>query len=42
MARPRGARQRADIVRERLTALYPDAECALVHENAFQLLAAKC
>ena len=40
MARPRGARQRADIVRERLTALYPDAECALVHENAFQLLAA--
>jgi len=27
-------------VRERLTALYPDAECALVHENAFQLLAA--
>ena len=40
MARPRGARQRADIVRERLAALYPDAECALVHENAFQLLAA--
>jgi endonuclease-3 len=27
-------------VRERLAALYPDAECALVHENAFQLLAA--
>jgi endonuclease-3 len=40
MARPRGAKQRAEVVRERLAALYPDAECALIHENAFQLLAA--
>jgi len=40
MARPRGAKQRAEVVRERLTALYPDAECALIHDNAFQLLAA--
>jgi endonuclease-3 len=40
MPRPRGAKQRAEIVRERLAAEYPDAECALVHENAFQLLAA--
>jgi endonuclease-3 len=40
MAKPRGAKQRAEVVRERLAALYPDAECALVHDNAFQLLAA--
>ena len=40
MARPRGAKQRAEVVRERLAALYPDAECALIHENAFELLAA--
>ena len=40
MARPRGAKQRAEVVRERLAALYPDAECALIHDNAFQLLAA--
>jgi endonuclease-3 len=40
MALPRGAQARADEVRVRLAALYPDAECALVHDNAFQLLAA--
>jgi endonuclease-3 len=40
MPRPRGAKQRSEVVRERLAALYPDAECALVHDNAFQLLAA--
>src|SRR6478609_8781931 len=40
MARPRGAKARAAIVIERLAQAYPDAECALVHENAFQLLAA--
>ena len=40
MARPRGAKARAGIVIERIAQEYPDAECALVHENAFQLLAA--
>jgi len=40
MVRPRGARARADVVRERLAAEYPDAECALVHRNAYELLAA--
>jgi endonuclease-3 len=40
MALPRGASARAAEVRERLAALYPDAECALVHENPFQLLVA--
>src|SRR6266853_4016724 len=40
MARPRGARQRAAIVVERLAAEYPGAECALVHDNPFQLLVA--
>src|SRR5436190_19754657 len=40
MALPRGAQARADVVRERLAALYPGAECALVHEDAFQLLVA--
>ena len=40
MARPRGAKARAAVVIERLAQEYPDAECALVHENAFQLLAA--
>src|SRR4029450_12859234 len=38
--RPRGARARADEVRARLAQLYPGAECALVHENPFQLLTA--
>jgi endonuclease-3 len=40
MARPRGAKARAEIVRERLALEYPGAECALVHDDAFQLLAA--
>ncbi len=40
MARPRGAKARAEEVRVRLGREYPGAECALVHENAFQLLAA--
>src|SRR5947199_7996064 len=40
MARPRGAQARADEVRARLTQLYPDADCALVHDDAFQLLVA--
>jgi endonuclease-3 len=40
MARPRGAKQRAEIVRERLAVEYPGAECALVHDDAFQLLVA--
>jgi endonuclease-3 len=40
MALPRGAQARADIVRARLADEYPGAECALVHENPFQLLVA--
>jgi endonuclease-3 len=40
MARPRGAKGRAEVVRERLALEYPDAACALVHDDAFQLLAA--
>ncbi len=40
MARPRGAKARAEEVRVRLSRAYPGAECALIHENAFQLLAA--
>jgi endonuclease-3 len=40
MARPRGAKARADETRARLARAYPAAECALVHENAFQLLVA--
>lgn len=40
MARPRGAKARADETRARLALEYPGAECALVHENPFQLLAA--
>jgi len=40
MALPRGARQRAAVVLERLRSEYPDARCALVHHDAFQLLAA--
>jgi endonuclease III len=40
MARPRGAKARAAVVIERLAQEYPDAECALVHQNAFQLLVA--
>lgn len=37
---PRGARQRALQVVERLKPEYPQAECALVHGNAFELLVA--
>src|ERR1019366_4582307 len=37
---PRGARQRAAVVLERLRAEYPDVQCALVHDNPFQLLTA--
>ena len=40
MARPRGAKARATEVIVRLAAEYPGAECALVHDDAFQLLAA--
>jgi endonuclease-3 len=43
MARPRGARARADAVVERLAAEYPGTAkelCALEHETPFQLLAA--
>jgi endonuclease-3 len=40
LARPRGAKARADVVRIRLAEEYPGAECALVHDDAFQLLVA--
>lgn len=43
MARPRGAKQRSEIVRERLAEEYPgDAKalCALGHDSPFQLLVA--
>ena len=40
MARPRGAKARAEEVRARLTQEYPGAECALVHDDVFQLLTA--
>ncbi len=40
MALPRGAKQRAPIVMERLAESYPDAECALVHRNPYELLTA--
>jgi endonuclease-3 len=43
MARPRGAKQRSEIVRERLALEYPgDAKslCALLHDSPFQLLVA--
>jgi endonuclease-3 len=40
VVRPRGARARAAEVVARLAEEYPDAECALVHDNAFQLLTA--
>jgi endonuclease-3 len=40
VARPRGARARATEVVARLAEEYPEAECALVHDNAFELLAA--
>ena len=43
MAKPRGAKQRAAIVIERLASEYPGSArelCALVHDNPFELLAA--
>jgi endonuclease-3 len=40
VALPRGARQRAPVVVERLRAEYPDARTALIHNNPFQLLTA--
>ena len=40
MPRPRGYRQRAEVVLERLTALYPEVKCALDHKNAYELLVA--
>ncbi len=40
MSLPRGAKQRAPIVMERLAEAYPDAECALVHQNPYELLTA--
>ena len=39
-AHPRGARARATEVIARLAQEYPDAECALVHSNAYELLLA--
>ncbi len=40
MALPRGARIRAEIVRERLALEYPDVQCALDHRNPYELLVA--
>jgi endonuclease-3 len=40
MARPRGARTRADEVVNRLRDEYPDVRCALNHDSAYQLLVA--
>jgi endonuclease-3 len=40
VALPRGARQRAAIVLERLKGEYPHPQCALVHDDPFQLLVA--
>jgi len=40
MARPRTPKGRARRVHERLAAEYPQAECELDHENAYELLAA--
>jgi endonuclease-3 len=37
---PRGARTRALVAVERLRQEYPDAECALLHRNPFELLVA--
>ena len=42
-AKPRGAKARAEVVRERLASEYPGTAaglCALDHDNPFQLLAA--
>jgi len=40
VARPRGAKARAVAVVELLRQMYPDAQCALKHTNAFELLTA--
>jgi len=40
MARPRGAKARAEAVVTLLAELYPDAHCALNHSNAYELLVA--
>jgi endonuclease III len=40
VARPRGAKQRALFVNERLTELYSDVRCALDHSNPYELLVA--
>jgi endonuclease III len=40
VARPRGAKARAETTVEVLRELYPDAHCALVHTSAYELLAA--
>jgi len=40
MARPRGARTRAEAIVALLKTMYPDATCALNHTNAYELLAA--
>ena len=40
MTLPRGARQRAAVVLERLISEYPDPRCALVHGDTFQLVVA--
>jgi endonuclease-3 len=40
MARPRGARARATEVVRRLAQEYPEARCALVHRNPYELLVA--
>jgi endonuclease III len=40
MARPRGAKDRAPLVVKLLAELYPDAQCALHHSNAYELLVA--
>ena len=40
VARPRGAKARAETTVEVLRELYPDAHCALVHSSAYELLAA--
>ena len=40
MAKPRSAAGRAKLTNERLKVAYPEAICALVHSNPFELLAA--
>lgn len=40
MAKPRSPKGRARLANERLKVTFPDAECALDHRNAFELLAA--